>query len=145
MTAEAVEDLLVTEVSGMKDGEENPLFDRTESMTIAEYDTGLTETEKAVAFVVFAGDKNTGHHPRLITEDVYQITVVTRKKGGDPSRTPLVLTAALRDLIHGKRFGNADLQLFEYAGRELLEHDESVIQYAVRFTVRNMLHIPDQT
>lgn len=142
MTTKGIEDELVTQITALKDDNDVALFDRVESLSQSEYRDNLKADEAAVALIEFYEDANTGNGPRLIVTETYIVLIITRKKGQDTSSTPHTLCEAIRDLVHGKRFGNTDIMPFQYAGRKLVGIDGETISFEVSFTTNNILHVP---
>lgn len=145
MTTKDIEDELVTQITTLKDDDEAALFDRVESLSQSEYRDNLKTDESAIALVGFLEDNTTGYMPRLVVEETYTVTVISKKKGTDTASTPHVLCEAVRDLIHGKQFGNTDIMPFSYEGRKLVHYDGEYIAYEMRFTTNNILHVPSMT
>jgi hypothetical protein len=97
-------------------------------------------------YVAFLQDSSLGIKSRLIVEETYQCIVVAKKgQQGTEANTAYYLTDSVRDLIHGKDWGEDDIEPFEYLGRELLEHDGDRIVFSVKFKTRHYLQVPTTT
>jgi len=82
MTPQEIENLLIDKIKALEDDNKQKLFDRVTNMTSSEYEEMFSDDDNAVAFVGFVEDKYTGSKPRLIINEIYQVIVAVRKRGG---------------------------------------------------------------
>ena len=98
------------------------------------------EKQTPQAIVGFSRDDNTGNRSRLISNETYEVIVVTNK--ANESEDIWELIDLVRDTIHGKDWGNVDIDAFQWESRSQIDADPGTIAYSLMFSVINKLHIP---
>ncbi len=134
-----VEDLFITKVTALD------VFKLIQSTGRGDVEEDAKNVlKKPAALVYFAGDENTGHKPRLVTDETYGIAVVGNnlKSEKDAARSVYDLIDAVRDGLHGKYWGYDELGPVSYEGRNLILYESGTIAYLLKFTVRHSLHVP---
>ena len=88
--------------------------------------------------MVFLGDADSGSRPRAVWDETYAVLIRDKNLAGEQAAARGVygLLQAVRDAIHGKTLGLANVSPFACTRRELLDYDKGTIDYQLTFTLR---------
>lgn len=130
-----MDDLTATETALIATIEALGLFRSVQS---AGRDGEFKPLHHPAASVVFLGDADTGSRPRAVWDETYAVLIRDKNLSGEQAaaRGVYALLQAVRDAIHGKTLGLANLAPFACTRRELIDYDKGLIDYQLTFTVR---------
>lgn len=133
----ATEDRLIETVAGLG------LFRSVQS---AGRDGEFKPLQYPAAAVVFMGDGDTGNRPRAVWEETYAVLIRDRNLSGEQAaaRGVYALLQAVREAIHGKTLGLANVAPFACLRRELTDYDKGLIDYQLTFTLRRFGGVPSE-
>jgi len=95
-------------------------------------------------FVYFAGDTNTSSKPRPVYWTDFECLVSTKNLSSEAVAANDVYTLIdrVRDEIEGSQLGIDDIEPFICMSREIVNYDDGVISYVVKFRTRHYLDVP---
>lgn len=96
------------------------------------------------ASVVFLSDADSGSRPRAVWDETYAVLIRDKNLAGEQAAARGVygLLQAVREAIHGKTLGLANVAPFACTRRELIDYDKGTIDYQLTFTLRRFGGVP---
>lgn len=143
-TIKDLEDLLVAKVTALKDPYDEKYFNTVDTLSENEFRHEAI-TSFPAAIISFSGDKAADVRSRLIVDETYDVVVISKKTGSDASRTHYALCDVVRDNIHGKDWGEANIEPFQYMSRDLIDKEGETMTTVMKFSTRHILHVPTTT
>jgi len=143
-TIKDLEDLLVTKITALEDPSHEKYFNTVDTLSEKEFRHEAI-TSFPAAIISFASDKAADVRSRLVIDETYDVAVISKKTGGDASRTHYALCDVVRDNIHGKDWGEANIEPFQYMSRDFINKEGETLTTVMKFSVRHILHVPTTT
>ncbi len=143
-TIKDLEDLLVAKIAALEDPAHVKYFNTVDTLSEKEFrHEAITSFPGAI--ISFASDRNTGVRSRLVVDEIYDVAVISKKTGSDASGSHYALCDVVQNGIHGKDWGEANIEPFQYTGRELINKDGETLTTVMKFSVRHIKHVPATT